>query len=206
MLPENADQIRERLRAARSALSPRLSAAYSRAACQHLIQSQPFQTARHLAGFLAFDGECDPQLAMTSAVNRGCAVYVPILDDHGLQFAPWAPDRPVRKNRFGIDEPVYQPDERIDVPELDLVLAPLVAFDAQGHRLGMGGGYYDRTFAFLASSPRPDHPRLVGIAYDLQRIPAIQAQPWDVALDAVVTESGWMNSNRDHHPANGDSS
>jgi len=68
------------------------------------------------------------------------------------------------------------------------VLVPLVAFDDAGNRLGMGAGYYDRSFAFRRAAPSP--PLLVGVGYEFQRVPALAAQPWDVPLDAVLTERG----------------
>ena len=92
--------------------------------------------------------------------------------------------------RFGIPEPARIHDRRIKSIALDLVLLPLVAFDTAGHRLGMGGGYYDHSFEFIRRRVHWNKPRLVGLAYEFQRLPLIEPEPWDVSLDAVATEQG----------------
>ncbi|MGA9423336.1 MAG: 5-formyltetrahydrofolate cyclo-ligase, partial [Rhodanobacteraceae bacterium] len=80
-------------------------------------------------------------------------------------------------------------DTLIEAAELDVVLVPLVAFDRHGHRLGFGGGYYDRAFAFLHGRDMPGSPLLIGIAYAMQELPRIEASAWDVRLDYVATEN-----------------
>jgi len=90
-------------------------------------------------------------------------------------------------NFYGIPEP--RPIELIDPRTLDLVLTPLVAFDGSGHRIGMGGGYYDRSFAFLRRRRYWRKPHLLGLAYELQKLPAIIPNDWDIPLDAVATEA-----------------
>ena len=94
------------------------------------------------------------------------------------------------KNRYGIPEPAH-PNKARNFPlrSLDLVLMPLVGFDTQGNRLGMGGGYYDRSFAFLHRHSHWRKPHLMGTAYEFQRLSKLDAQPWDVPLDAIVTEA-----------------
>jgi 5-formyltetrahydrofolate cyclo-ligase len=83
---------------------------------------------------------------------------------------------------------VFDLQKLIDPDQLDLVIVPLVAFDKSGNRLGKGGGYFDRTFEFLNEAPRPKKPFLCGIAYALQALPSIEPEPWDVKLNAVITE------------------
>ena len=95
---------------------------------------------------------------------------------------------PLRTNRYGIAEPTGT-DHR-DARWCDLVLLPLVAFDACGHRLGTGGGYYDRALAFRRLRQSWPGPRLVGLAHSAQELPTISPNPTDVALDAIVTERG----------------
>jgi 5-formyltetrahydrofolate cyclo-ligase len=92
----------------------------------------------------------------------------------------------VQPNRYGIPEPVA-PGELLEPFQLDLVLVPLLGFDRRGHRLGHGGGYYDRSFAFLNEQVRPTEPLLVGIAYDFQELEIVNEEPWDVALDFIAT-------------------
>ncbi len=153
-----------------------------------------FRSARHVAGYLPNDGELDPTPLMGLAWSMGKRVYLPVLShlrsDH-LLFAPYAPGDALRENRFGIPEPVVSLRHMIDPKALDLVLTPLVAFDQQGHRLGMGGGFYDRSFAFLRRRRHWLKPHLVGMAYGFQRVDGLPHQPWDVPLDGVVTETGF---------------
>jgi len=106
-----------------------------------------------------------------------------VLDGHRLRFERYAPGIRLRRNRYGILEPALR-GARCGPMRLDLVVVPLTAFDARGHRLGAGGGYYDRAFA----ARRGSRPRLVGYAYALQQAPALPTEPWDVRLDAVVTD------------------
>lgn len=104
-----------------------------------------------------------------------------------LWFAKFSPTDKLAYNRFGIPEPVRR---RLIKPcALDLVLTPLVAFDCNGHRVGMGGGYYDRSFAFLRRRHHWRKPRLLGLAYELQKLARIIPNDWDVPLDAVATEA-----------------
>ncbi|CAN5225461.1 hypothetical protein BH24PSE2_BH24PSE2_22430 [soil metagenome] len=126
---------------------------------------------------------------MTCAAELDKQVYLPIVRPNGgLLFARWARGMQLHPNRFGIPEPPLANARCIDPRSLDLVLTPLVAFDAQGRRIGMGAGFYDRTFSFLNTQPRAARPMLVGTAYDMQRVEHIDADPWDVTLDAVATE------------------
>ena len=104
-----------------------------------------------------------------------------------MTFRRWQPGEKMVANRFGIPEPV---DGRECEPRrLELVLAPLVAFSGNGTRLGMGAGFYDRTFAFAKDNPAAG-PWMVGIAYALQQVDSLPSQPWDVPLGAVITERG----------------
>lgn len=99
-------------------------------------------------------------------------------------------------NRFGIDEPDTPLHQTTRSYGLDLVLMPLVAFDIEGNRLGMGKGYYDRTLKFLHLRRHWRKPRLVGIAYELQKFEQLPKQAWDIPLDAIVTEKAVYNINQ----------
>ncbi len=143
--------------------------------------------ARHLACYWPADGELDPRPLMARLLTPGKVAYLPVIRPDGrLWFAPWRPDASWRLNRYGIPEPC---GPAVPARVLDLILLPLVAFDARGRRLGMGGGYYDRTLAFLGHRLRR-RPRLVGLAYRWQEVPCLPAEPWDMPLDAVITDGG----------------
>ena len=145
--------------------------------------------ANSLAAFWSFDGEPDLGPALDILARRGLQIALPVLVDEsggkGLRFQVWNPAETLVKNRFGIAEPGEGAE--VSLSDLDLVLLPLVAWDDQGHRLGMGAGYYDRALAQLAESSRP---RRIGIAYDVQKVPEVPHDSWDVPLHEVITENG----------------
>jgi 5-formyltetrahydrofolate cyclo-ligase len=93
----------------------------------------------------------------------------------------------MRINKFHLPEPDVDESEMLSPDELDLVLAPLVVFDANRNRIGMGGGFYDRSFAFR-KPPEPTRPLLIGVAHELQKVDQIVPQEWDVQLDMIVTD------------------
>lgn len=180
------------MRRERRALTPRQRHIRAVALCRHLRNHPLFLFARDIAFYLPNDGEMDLSPLLQAAWRMGKRCYLPILKPYReprLWFAPYPPGARLKANRFGILEPKKP---RCPRPpwSLGLVLAPLVAFDDHGNRLGMGGGFYDRTFAYLLSQRR--QPRLLGIAYAFQRLPAgtLAPEPWDVPLWGVATENG----------------
>lgn len=191
MLPlQQKQSLRRQLRARRRAL-PAWQQQRNAHRLADVIARQPgFRRARHIALYLAGDGEIDPAPLGRLARQLGKHLYLPVLAaDRSLHFVRWREGAPLRRNRFGIGEPR---GELVDGRRLGLVLLPLVGFDARGGRLGMGGGFYDRTFAQLARrDPRWRQPQLVGLAHALQQVEALPVEPWDVALAAVATERGW---------------
>lgn len=137
-----------------------------------------------IAAYAAADGEVDLAPLIGHCWQRGIAVALPVIDAAGMGFASYGPDDALRRGRYGLLEPA-QPVTVAPV----LVLTPVVAFDAAGHRLGRGGGYYDR---YLAAGT-VDH---VGIAHECQRASCLPSDDWDVPLPAVVTERGWQRLGR----------
>lgn len=184
-------ELRARLRAQRRALDPALRAAYNARIAQHLIHSSLFHTSHRIATYWAGQGEADPRLAVQRAWSLHKRVYLPVLlgpfHNH-LRFAQFTRGSVMHDNRFGIPEPRVAPAQLLRGISLDLVLVPLVGFDEHGARLGMGGGYYDRSFATRRFRGSWRKPRLIGVAYELQRVASLVQQPWDVRLDGVVTE------------------
>ena len=133
----------------------------------------------------------DPRPLMDYLLSMGKTLFLPVLvnfSQRKLWFSSYTPGEPLVCNRFGIPEPERVNTRRICTAALDLVLLPLVAFDARGHRLGMGGGYYDHSFAFINRRRHWRKPRLMGLAYEFQRLSLIEPEPWDVPLDAVATD------------------
>ena len=185
-------QLRQRLRALRSALPPASQQQAALAVAGWLADWPVFTAAHRIAGYWACDGELNPMPLLERAWAANQQVYLPVLTDtplQSLQFAPYQPDTPLCRNRFNIPEPDVPPTSWLEPPELDLVLMPLVAFDSCGNRLGMGGGFYDRSFAFQRDPGLHGHrPYLLGLGYTLQKVATLFRQPWDVPLDGVVTE------------------
>lgn len=184
-----AKALRSALRRRRAGLKPGEIAAASLRIAHHLWRLPELARCRRIGCYLAVGGEVDCSAFVEAALARGRLIYLPLLHGPKLLFAPYDPAKRMVRNRFGIPEPIGSA-RRLRGSELDVVLAPLVAFDDAGRRLGMGAGYYDRTFAFLPRRNAWPRPRFIGLAYEFQRAEALPARPWDVALHAVVTERG----------------
>lgn len=182
--------LRQVLRQNRRTLSGSERAWREAALLQALLRHPLFFRARNIALYWPADGEVDLRPLMLLAQPRQ-RLYLPVITQGmRLSFAPWEPSRRLRLNRYRIPEPCHQPRERRKAHTLDLVLMPLVGFDHAGHRLGMGGGFYDRTFAFRLSRRHWRKPWLFGVAFALQHCPALSHEPWDVPLDGIATEDG----------------
>lgn len=189
--------LRQRLRARRQALSPREQQEAAHAVARHLSHSPEFIRSRHIAVYWPNDGEVDPAPLVERAWALGKHCYLPVLhptQPRRLWFVRWLPDTPLKENRFGIPEPNPYQEPRLAAHFLNLVLLPLVGFDHAGGRLGMGGGFYDRTFAFKQAppdeTPKARGPALVGLAHGCQEVPRLPRESWDIPLQAVVTELG----------------
>ena len=172
--------LRQFYRAARRALSDDCQRRHARTVAEEI--SKRLADDATVAAYLARDGEVDLGNLIERCWQRGISVAVPVLLHREMRFAAYRRAEPVRANRFGIDEP--------SIPEFvtpDVVLTPLVAFDGQGRRLGMGGGYYDRYFNATPIAKR------IGIAHECQRADGLPSAPTDVALTDVVTENGWQS-------------
>jgi len=186
----NRSEVRAAMRRRRRALTPPERERYADRLARRLCASPLVLRSRRVACYLANDGEMDLAPLIKRLWCYGKQIYLPVLHGPALWFMPFAPDTPLAHNRFGIPEPDLSARHRPALRTLDLVLMPLVAFDPMGNRLGMGGGFYDRTFAYLSACPAWARPRLIGTAYEFQRVPALAARPWDVPLGGVATERG----------------
>lgn len=175
--------IRQRMRAQRSAMEPARQASASAAVSAALDRLELLQSAGTIAGYRSVRGEINIDKVMARLIERGAAVTVPRVVGDDLEFVRWQPDATDRQGHFGIPEPVD--GQVLDLARHDVVLAPLVAFDEHGQRLGQGKGFYDRCLAPLGH----ERPVIVGIAYAFQQVEQVPTQGWDVGLDAVVTDS-----------------
>lgn len=188
---QNRQKLRQQMRQQRRALSATERQILSLQWANHFCKNRQYRNSRHVAVYMAADGEVDLTPLMVHAWNMGKTIYLPVLNGphaQSLFFAEYNEGDVLGLNRFRIPEPVVAARDRIKAQQLDMVLTPLVAFDAQGNRLGMGAGYYDRTFAFLKQRKYWIRPYLFGVAYAFQRVAQLEYQAWDVPLHAIVTE------------------
>ena len=171
----------------REALEPEQRLRLDAAIGQAVVDLVERTAARRVAAFVAHRGEPDLMPVLQGLVSGRASVFLPVVEGKRMRFLRWRPGCEMQRNRFGIPEPVGTPE--VAAPDLDLVLLPLVGFGDGGERLGMGAGFYDRAFAFCREAASRT-PRLVGVAYGVQRVPELPVDDWDVPLDGVVTEDG----------------
>jgi len=182
--------LRARLNAQRRLVAPSERAHISLAVARNADRVLRLQSHWRIALYAALPWELDAAPLVALAASRGCRIYLPCIDRrHSSRRMRFVEMRgPWRDNRLGIAEPVT--GATLGARWLDLVFLPLVGFDRHGVRLGTGGGYYDRAFAFRMWRRAWHAPRLVGLAYAFQELESIGAAAHDVRMDAVVTEKG----------------
>lgn len=187
-------QLRRLLRQARRALTPAQQREAARGLYRQLAQHPLFRRARHIALYLPNDGEIDPRLLLRAAQRRGKATYLPVLSpwpQTKMVFQRIRPGEKLRPNRFRILEPQMNIARQRKVWTLDLVLLPLVGFDDVGGRLGMGGGFYDRSLAYLARRKQWRKPTLLGLAHECQKVERLAQASWDVPLQGTISDRRW---------------
>ncbi|WEF28900.1 5-formyltetrahydrofolate cyclo-ligase [Klebsiella aerogenes] len=184
--PLSRQQIRQQIRQRRRALSPEQQRHFARQAAERMMAYPPMVLARTVALFLSFDGELDTQPLIEQLWRAGKRVYLPVLHPFSpgnLLFLHYHPQSQLALNRLKIREPQLDVRDVLPLAELDVLITPLVAFDASGQRLGMGGGFYDRTL----QNWRQYRLQPVGYAHDCQQVASLPSEEWDVPLPAVIT-------------------
>jgi 5-formyltetrahydrofolate cyclo-ligase len=182
--------LRKALRAARRSIPHHERLRAARAVAQHADKAFNLHAGQRIALYASLPEELDTSPLAALTRERGCEIYLPRINPRAPTMRFIAAAGGLQTNRLGIEEP--QGSRYIGARWLDLVFLPLVGFDARGMRLGMGGGYYDRAFAFRHLRKSWRGPRLVGLAFALQQAPSIPSETHDVHLDAVVTEAGCL--------------
>jgi 5-formyltetrahydrofolate cyclo-ligase len=183
-------KIRKHIRAQRRSLSKTDHGSRSRLAARAVAGLPMFRAGKRVALYLPFDRETDTAALIAAARRRGVRVFVPVIVDRRhsrIRFYPL--DGRTRRGVFGIAVPssLARP---LPSRWLNLIVIPLVGVDAAGRRLGMGGGFYDRALDFRRRRHHWPGPHLVGLAFDCQRTDSNFAEPWDLSLDSLATESG----------------
>jgi 5-formyltetrahydrofolate cyclo-ligase len=184
----NKSELRRHLKAQRAAVSRAARQHAARRAQRLALRHGLLLRARRIGFYLPHGAEFDllPLLDQALSMRRVCCL--PVVPKHGrvLRFAHLNRHSRMRANRFGIAEPVDA--HALAARQLDLLFLPLLGFDAAGHRLGMGGGFYDATLAYRARRRGANKPLLVGVGYECQRVAALPHDAWDAPLDAILTE------------------
>ncbi|NVZ68285.1 5-formyltetrahydrofolate cyclo-ligase [Pseudomonas costantinii] len=192
--PLSRPQLRRMLRKARRELTPSEQRRAAQGLYRQLAQHPLFRRAKHISLYLPTDGEIDPRLLLRAAQLRGKATYLPVLSAWPrtkMVFQRVRPGDKLLPNRFRILEPKVNANRQRQVWTLDLVLLPLVGFDDAGGRLGMGGGFYDRSLAYLARRKSWRKPTLLGLAHECQKVDRLAQASWDVPLAGTVTDKKW---------------
>ncbi|OQX09184.1 MAG: 5-formyltetrahydrofolate cyclo-ligase [Thiothrix lacustris] len=187
--------LRRSIQRQRAALPQALQTQHAQQAVRHLTAQALFRNARHIALYWPIRGEADPRKVCKYALPHQ-RFYLPVLSpfkDGRLWFVRWDANTRFRLNRFRIPEPYPRYRDRRPAAWLDLVITPLVAFDHTGTRMGMGGGFYDRTFGFKRTRLFSKRPYLCGFAYGFQQVSHLKRQPWDVPLDIVSCEQRFFH-------------
>ena len=184
----NPNALRQQKREQRRQLSASQQAKHAEQLTERLLDHIAFIDSQRIAAYLANDGEIDPAQIIEHAWNLGKQVYLPVLSAHenSLLFAPFEKDNPMCRNQFGINEPDCLPEHWLKAKHMDLILLPLVAFDEQGNRMGMGGGFYDRSLANIRQ--QANSTQLIGLAHEVQKTIQLDVQSWDIPLHAIATE------------------
>ena len=188
MNEEERQALRDSLRQARRDLTPDQQSEAAQRLFDLVAEQDFFTNASHIAFYKCIDGEIDPQLLLNKALAEGKSCYLPTISAENvdqMSFAPFDKDTTLTENEWGIGEPPV-PEELVSPTSFDVVFVPLVGFDASCFRLGMGKGFYDRTFSFKIFNRR-SRPLLVGLAHDCQITDSFPTASWDVRLDAVIT-------------------
>jgi 5-formyltetrahydrofolate cyclo-ligase len=211
--------LRQFYRRKRKAISPSLHTKYAsqivNACIDHKLLNKPSapEIQQHklvdkVALYLSFDGELNTQALIHYLWSQSIKVYLPVLHPFSkghLLFLRYTPDSKMTSNRFGIAEPILEVQNVCPLMQLDLIFTPLVAFDKKGNRLGMGGGFYDRTLANIGASIgasdfasstlhcNKQKPKVIGLALDEQESAALPFEAWDIPLPKILTPTKLHN-------------
>ncbi|BES86394.1 5-formyltetrahydrofolate cyclo-ligase [Pectobacterium araliae] len=183
-------QIRQTVRQQRRLLTSEQQSRFAQQACECVMAHPKIIRADSVAAFLSFDGELDTSTLIQQLWQQGKRVYLPVLHPFRtghLLFLRYAPDTELVRNRLKIMEPRLDVRQVLPLAQLDVLLTPLVAFDRQGQRLGMGGGFYDRTLQYRNETSRGPYP--IGLAHDCQQVGALPVESWDIPLPEIITPS-----------------
>ncbi len=180
--------LRKKSLAARAALGTLEREKASKIIVDIVARSSWFRSGKFVACYLPMQEEVDTWLLIERAWRMKKRIFAPVIEKKlVMRFCELTPKSRLVANRYGLFEP--QGGNIIAPRALDLVIAPVVAFDTDGNRVGMGGGYFDRTFSFLRNRQHLFHPKLIGVAFACQQVEKIAPNPWDIRVFRVIDET-----------------
>ena len=182
-------ELRRELKAKRNLLSAVDKMSAAEAVATRILAQLP-ESGGTIAGYWASSGELPLHILQLRLPSNWIWCLPVVQANRQLLFAPWRAGDDLATNQYGIPEPTLAHRSCISAETLSIALLPLLGFTRQGQRLGMGGGYYDASFAF-----RQNHfvtPTLIGIGYACQELDTLDVQNWDVNMDTIVTEREWI--------------
>ena len=186
-------QIRQLIRQKRQGLDQNTHQQQSLSLAKKLNQHPKIVTAKSIAIYLTNDGELSTQDFIEDCWHKDIKVYLPVLHPFSkghLLFLHYHQHTIMRQNKYGILEPILYVLDVLPVAEIDIIFTPLVAFDSSGARLGMGGGYYDRTLAaWFSQKESRNKPYPIGLAHDFQQVDKIPTEQWDIPIPEIITPS-----------------
>lgn len=191
-IPPSKAEIRRELRRARNAVADGVRSLAARRAVRCALRHRLLRRGRRAGFYIPAKGEFDCLPLADRALWMGMACYLPMVPpsrQKRLWFSRLGDGPHWALNRYGIPEYVRH-EQRVRASALDVLFMPLLGFDRQGYRMGMGGGYYDSSLAFLARRRHWRRPKLIGLAFEAQARDRLPTDPWDIPLDAVITERG----------------
>ena len=188
---EQRQILRKTLRQQRNAMSLEKQTRHALGINQQIKQLSLFKRSKRIATYLAADGEIDPTFLIEDARRSNKEIYLPVIAPFSdrLYFALYTANTKMKYNRFQIAEPDIHPKHWLKPQQLDLILMPLVGFDNKGNRLGMGGGFYDRSLHFSRFRKNAHRPFLIGLAHQLQCVDNLEHQAHDIPMQLIITES-----------------
>ena len=177
----NKHNIRQQLRTKRQALSSSQTNHNSTQICQRIVANYLTDINLHIGIYLPFGNEVN----LKSLSQHHPKLYIPSVQGKNMQFQPWTQTTTINTHPLGMQQPTF--DTELRRTHLDICFLPLLGFDNQGNRLGMGGGFYDRYFENISDT------LLIGVGHDCQQVDALPHDDWDVKLEGIVTESQHLN-------------
>ena len=183
------NNLRTRIKEKRGQLSSDNVCRLGEAIFRNILDSNILNDKKRIAIYYSVNNEVTTEQIIKHLWAENKELFLPIIKYNQLMFGSYKSGDNLNNNKFGIPEPVTRTEDLIAADILDLVIVPLVAFDSNCNRLGMGGGYYDRALAFKQASSETHSPLLIGLAYELQKVNALEINSWDIPMDGIISET-----------------